>query len=133
MSDSYDVIICNFANPDMVGHTGDFAATVQAIEYLDGCLGRISETLRKVGGELLITADHGNAEMMFDPDTQQAHTAHSTNLVPFIYMGRGATIANSGSLEDVAPTLLQLMGLPIPREMSGRSLVTLNDDMAASS
>ena len=127
---NYDVIICNFANPDMVGHTGDFEATVRAIEYLDGCIGRIGETLRKFGGELLITADHGNAEMMFDPETHQAHTAHSTNLVPFIYIGRSAKIAASGSLEDVAPTLLQLMGLPIPREMTGRPLVELVDELA---
>ncbi len=124
-SGNYDVIICNYANPDMVGHTGDFDATVQAIEVLDGCLKRVHEALRRVGGELLITADHGNAEQMFDNDTRQAHTAHTTNPVPFVYIGRKAKIAASGALEDIAPTMLYLMGLPIPPEMSGHALVEL--------
>ncbi len=123
----YDVIICNFANPDMVGHTGDFPATVRAIEVLDGCLQRIFEAARAAGGELLITADHGNAEQMFDDATGQPHTAHTTNPVPFVYVGRKAEAAANGSLEDVAPTMLYLMGLPIPPEMSGRPLVELRD------
>ncbi len=123
---AYDVIICNYANPDMVGHTGDFDATVQAIEVLDGCLKRVVDALRRVGGELLITADHGNAEQMFDNNTGQAHTAHTTNPVPFVYIGRKAKIAASGALEDIAPTLLYLMGLPIPPEMSGHALVELD-------
>ena len=122
----YDVIICNFANADMVGHTGDFAATVRAIETLDACIQRIFDALRKVGGEMLITADHGNAEQMFDNDTAQAHTAHTTNPVPLLYVGRKAQIAATGSLEDVAPTMLYLLGLRIPSEMSGRSLVTMD-------
>ena len=121
----YDVIICNFANADMVGHTGDFDATVKAIEALDGCLKRVYDALRAVGGELLITADHGNAEQMFDNVTGQAHTAHTTNPVPFVYLGRKAKIAASGALEDIAPTMLYLLGLPIPPEMSGHALVEL--------
>ena len=121
----YDVIVCNFANPDMVGHTGDFDATVRAIEVLDGCLKRVYDALRVAGGEMLITADHGNAEQMFDNLTGQAHTAHTTNPVPFVYLGRKAKIAASGALEDIAPTMLYLLGLPIPPEMSGHALVEL--------
>ena len=130
-SGSYDVIICNFANADMVGHTGDFAATVKAIEALDGCLQRILDALLKAGGEMLITADHGNAEQMFDSTTAQAHTAHTTNPVPFIYVGRKARLATTGSLEDVAPTMLYLMQLRAPSEMSGRSLVELEETESA--
>ena len=122
-SGSYDVIICNFANADMVGHTGDFAATVKAIEALDGCLQRILDALLK--------ADHGNAEQMFDSTTAQAHTAHTTNPVPFIYVGRKARLATTGSLEDVAPTMLYLMQLRAPSEMSGRSLVELEETESA--
>jgi 2,3-bisphosphoglycerate-independent phosphoglycerate mutase len=122
----YDVIICNFANADMVGHTGDFDATVKTIEVLDGCLKRLYDTLRKAGGEMLITADHGNAEQMFDNATRQAHTAHTVNPVPFVYIGRKAKIAPTGALEDIAPTLLYLLGLPIPPEMSGHALVELD-------
>ncbi|MDA8364208.1 MAG: 2,3-bisphosphoglycerate-independent phosphoglycerate mutase [Gammaproteobacteria bacterium] len=121
----YDVIICNFANADMVGHTGDFRATVHAIEALDACLGRIATQILASGGELLITADHGNAEQMFDPETGQPQTAHTTNPVPLLYVGRKARLASGGSLEDVAPTMLYLMGLRIPAEMTGRSLVEL--------
>jgi len=124
-SGKYDAIICNFANPDMVGHTGDFAATVKAIEVLDGCLKRVYDAARAAGGEILITADHGNAEQMFDNVTGQAHTAHTVNPVPFVYIGRKAKIAATGALEDVAPTMLYLMGLAIPPEMSGHSLVEL--------
>ncbi|HEC12389.1 MAG TPA: 2,3-bisphosphoglycerate-independent phosphoglycerate mutase [Acidiferrobacteraceae bacterium] len=125
-SEKYDVIICNFANPDMVGHTGDFDATVEAIETLDSCLGRILPALNEAGGELLITADHGNAERMYDVETGQRHTAHSINPVPLIYKGRIATIAASGALEDVAPTLLRLLDLEIPSEMTGKPLVKLD-------
>jgi 2,3-bisphosphoglycerate-independent phosphoglycerate mutase len=123
---TYDVIICNFANPDMVGHTGDFKATVKAIEVLDDCLKRVYDALREVGGEMLITADHGNAEQMFDNETAQAHTAHTVNLVPFVYVGRKAKIAATGALEDVAPTILYLLGLTIPPEMTGHALVDLD-------
>ena len=124
-SGTYDVIICNFANTDMVGHTGDFDATVKAVEVLDGCLQRIYDAVGAAGGELLITADHGNAEQMYDPATGQAQTAHTVNPVPFLYIGRKATLAKTGALEDVAPTMLYLLGLPIPPEMTGHPLVAL--------
>jgi 2,3-bisphosphoglycerate-independent phosphoglycerate mutase len=126
-SGNYDVIICNFANPDMVGHTGNFAAAVKAIEALDACLGKVYTVLRDAGGEMLVTADHGNAEQMLGEGTGQAHTAHTTNPVPFLYVGRPAEIAATGSLADVAPSMLYLMGLPIPAEMSGHSLLTLEE------
>jgi 2,3-bisphosphoglycerate-independent phosphoglycerate mutase len=122
----YDVIICNYANPDMVGHTGNFAAAVKAIEALDKSLGRVYESLREVGGEMLITADHGNAEMMQGEGTGQAHTAHTTNPVPLVYVGRPAVMASTGSLCDIAPTLLYLMGLEQPMEMTGTSLAELD-------
>ena len=128
-SGDYDVLICNFANPDMVGHSGDFAATVAAIEALDGCLGELETAIRGVGGELLVTADHGNAEFMRNPETGQAHTAHTSNPVPFIYVGpRSVTMESSGALSDVAPTMLALMGLEQPEEMTGRPLVALAVD-----
>ncbi|MBI3574163.1 MAG: 2,3-bisphosphoglycerate-independent phosphoglycerate mutase [Gammaproteobacteria bacterium] len=126
----YDVIICNYANPDMVGHSGDFNATVKAIEAVDRCLGRVLEAVQAVGGELLITADHGNAEQMFDDKTGQPHTAHTTNPVPFVYIGRPATLAATGALEDIAPTMLSLLGLPVPPEMSGKPLVELHSKAA---
>ena len=122
-SKKYDVIICNFANPDMVGHTGNFDATVKAIEALDKCLGRIYEANKKVNGEILITADHGNAEMMVNKETGQPHTAHTTNLVPLIYVGRDFKLLNQGALSDLAPTMLDLMGIKQPTEMNGRSLI----------
>jgi 2,3-bisphosphoglycerate-independent phosphoglycerate mutase len=130
-SGKYDVIICNFANPDMVGHTGDFDATVTAIETIDQCIGNIVTALEQAGGEMLITADHGNAEQMFDPATGQKHTAHSVNPVPFIYLGRPAEVSKSGALEDIAPTLLYLLELPIPEEMTGKPLVRLEAEGSA--
>jgi len=129
-NNQYDVIVCNYANPDMVGHSGDFNATVKAIEVVDRCLGRVLEAVQAVGGELLITADHGNAEQMFDDETGQPHTAHTTNPVPFVYIGRPATLAATGALEDIAPTMLHLLGLPIPPEMSGKPLVELHSKAA---
>ncbi len=120
----YDVIICNYANPDMVGHTGNFDAAVKAIEMIDASLGRVYDALRSVGGEALITADHGNAEQMRGKETGQAHTAHTSNVVPLLYIGRPAHL-DEGALADVAPTLIHLMGLKAPPEMSGRSLVEL--------
>ena len=130
-SESYDAIICNFANADMVGHTGNFAATVECIEVLDGCLGRVLTAAAGHGVDVLITADHGNAEKMRESDldhgTHHPHTAHTSNRVPLIYVGRDATMANDGSLTDVAPTMLALMDIEIPREMTGRSLVVLRD------
>ena len=122
----YDVIVVNYANGDMVGHTGVFSAAVKAVECLDSCVGRIVEALDKVGGEALITADHGNVEQMEDQSTGQAHTAHTCEPVPFIYVGkRPARIRAGGVLADVAPTLLTLMGLPVPAEMTGTSIVEL--------
>jgi 2,3-bisphosphoglycerate-independent phosphoglycerate mutase len=125
-SKKYGMIICNFANPDMVGHTGNFDATVKAVEVIDQCLGRIITALKAVGGEAIITADHGNAECMYDEQTKQPHTAHTHELVPFVYIGRTATITDDiGTLADVAPTLLYLMGLSQPVEMTGRSLIEI--------
>jgi len=124
-SDKYDAIICNFANPDMVGHTGKFEAAVKAIETLDACVGEVVDAILAVGGEVLITADHGNAEQMADVDSGQAHTAHTTNPVPFIYIGRDAELAPTGALSDVTPTMLYLMGIEKPDEMGGQSLVTI--------
>lgn len=127
-SGKYDVIICNYANADMVGHSGKFDAAVKAIETLDDCLARLLVSIEKAGGELLVTADHGNAEMMFDKKTGQAHTAHTINPVPFVYYGREAKMASTGALSDVAPTMLYLMGLEQPSEMTGRSLIGPAED-----
>ena len=124
-SGKYQSIICNYANADMVGHSGNLAAAIKAIEALDICLGRVVSTMQQCGGEVLVTADHGNAEQMIDRTTHQAHTAHTLNLVPFIYIGRKAKIADTGALQDIAPTMLSLMGLPQPQEMTGKPLVTL--------
>ncbi|MFQ6372344.1 2,3-bisphosphoglycerate-independent phosphoglycerate mutase [Shewanella sp. YIC-542] len=122
-SAQYDVIICNYPNGDMVGHTGNFAAAVKACEAVDGCIGRVVDALAKAGGECIITADHGNAEQMVDDSTGQAHTAHTSELVPFIYVGRQAHIDDGGRLSDIAPTMLTLMGQDIPAEMTGRPLI----------
>lgn len=125
-SHRYDLIICNFANPDMVGHTGNEEATKKAIVTIDTCLRRLIDALKTVGGEALITADHGNAELMFDKKTGQPHTAHTNNLVPLIYVGREAKFRDRpGALDDVAPTLLYLLGLKPPAEMTGTNLITL--------
>lgn len=126
-SGAYDVIMCNYANPDMVGHTGIETAANQAVEVIDQCLARVVSSLKKTGGELLITSDHGNVEVMFDEKNQQPHTAHTTNLVPLIYVGRPAKwrgLENPG-LMDVAPTLLYLLGLKPPPEMTGNNLLEL--------
>ena len=128
-SGTYDVIVCNYANPDMVGHTGIFDAAVQAIEALDSCLGRIVEALDNAGGEMLVTADHGNAELMLNAETGQAYTAHTTNPVPLIYVGRPAQLQENGALSDVAPTMLHLMSMPLPPEMTGTPLVELLADV----
>ncbi|KPG83343.1 MULTISPECIES: 2,3-bisphosphoglycerate-independent phosphoglycerate mutase [Pseudomonas] len=120
----YDVIIVNYANGDMVGHSGVFDAAVKAVECLDTCVGRIVEALEKVGGEALITADHGNVEKMADEETHQAHTAHTTEPVPFIYVGkRNLKVREGGVLADVAPTMLMLLGLEKPAEMTGTSIL----------
>jgi len=128
----YDTIICNYANTDMVGHTGNFEAAVAAIEVVDQCLGRVVAALHRAGGEMLVTADHGNAEKMRDMQTEQAHTAHTTNLVPLVYVGnREARFVENGSLCDVAPTLLRIMDLPQPPEMTGKPLLEFDQEEAA--
>jgi 2,3-bisphosphoglycerate-independent phosphoglycerate mutase len=125
-SGKYDAIICNYANCDMVGHSGIMEAATKAVEAIDICLGRVGAAVEKVGGEALITADHGNVEEMFDEETGQPHTQHSTLPVPFIFCSsRKGTIAPGGSLADVAPTMLHLMGIPQPAEMTGKNLITL--------
>ena len=131
-SRQYDVIICNYANPDMVGHTGNFDAAVKAIEAIDVCLGRILNAVQRAGGEVLITADHGNAEKMLSKETGQAHTAHTSNRVPLVYVGRPALL-ESGSLCDIAPSMLRLMDLPIPLEMTGHNLIDLNAEAITAS
>ena len=124
-SGKYDFILVNYANADMVGHTGKLDAAIKAIETLDVCLGRLETAVRAQGGALLITADHGNAEMMRDLETGQPHTAHTLGVVPIILVGapREVTKLTDGRLADVAPTLLEIMGLPQPRDMTGRSLL----------
>jgi 2,3-bisphosphoglycerate-independent phosphoglycerate mutase len=107
----------------MVGHTGNFDAAVKACEAVDACLGRVVAALQHVGGECIITADHGNAEKMVDEITGQPHTAHTSDLVPFIYMGRKARIDEGGRLSDIAPTMLTLLGQKIPAEMTGHPLI----------
>lgn len=125
-SAKYDVIICNYANGDMVGHTGNFDAATRAVEILDACMGELCDAIEQTGGQMLITADHGNCEQMLDPDRQQAHTAHTHNMVPLIYVGpQQLSLASDGTLCDVAPTLLDLMHLEIPSEMTGRSLASI--------
>ena len=120
----YDVIICNFANADMVGHTGNVEATIRAVECLDKSMQAIWQALKKVGGQLLITADHGNAEAMFDDDTHQAHTAHTNNPVPLLYVGDHWHFnSTKGSLIDIAPTVLTLLGITPPKEMTGKVLL----------
>ena len=122
-SGEYDLVICNYANGDMVGHTGVFDAAVKAAECVDTCVGQIVEALEKQGGQCLITADHGNAEQMMDNTTGQPHTAHTCEQVPLIYAGPQAITLNEGKLSDIAPTLLKLMDMPQPEEMTGHSLV----------
>ncbi len=120
----YDAIICNYANCDMVGHTGFLDAAIKAVETLDICIGRVVAAMQAIGGEMIITADHGNAELMRDYQNNQPHTQHTTNLVPMIYVGRRATLAENGALSDLAPTLLNMMGVVQPVEMTGKNLIT---------
>lgn len=119
----YDFIVVNYANPDMVGHTGNQEATRKAIETIDTCLGHLSQCVLKEEGCLLITADHGNAEMMIDPQTGERHTAHTCNPVPFLIVGQTHPLRSGGGLEDIAPTICDLMGLPPSPLMTGRSLL----------
>ena len=125
-SEDYALIVCNYANADMVGHSGSLSATIKAIESIDNSLTQILDALHSVGGEALITSDHGNAEFMFDELTHQAHTAHTTNPVPVIYVGRSAEVAvTEGNLADIGATLLTLLGLPLPSEMTAHPLFKL--------
>jgi 2,3-bisphosphoglycerate-independent phosphoglycerate mutase len=123
-SGKYDVLIVNYANGDMVGHTGIFDAAVQAVEALDACVGRIESAVRAAGGDMLITADHGNCEQMHDYDSGQVHTQHTTEYVPLIYVGKQKfKVRSGGKLSDVAPTILALMHLEPPTEMTGQNLL----------
>jgi 2,3-bisphosphoglycerate-independent phosphoglycerate mutase len=121
----YDMIILNFANPDMVGHTGSLAAAIKAVEAVDAGLGKIADAVAAQSGALLVTADHGNCEMMRDPETGGPHTAHTLNPVPVLLAGAPAgTILHDGILADLAPTLLALLNIPQPGLMTGKSLAT---------
>ena len=123
-SGKFDTIICNYANCDQVGHTGNFEASIKAVEAIDQSLAQVIAAAEKVGGEILITADHGNVEEMYDDANQQPHTQHTTLPVPLVYVGkRSLSLDNNGSLADIAPTMLALMDLPQPVEMTGRSLI----------
>lgn len=125
-SGKYDVIICNYANCDQVGHTGDYQAAMKAVEVVDGCLAQVFASVDAAGGEALVTADHGNVETMFDNKSGQKHTQHTTLPVPFVYYGqRDLRLAEGGSLADVAPTMLALMGVEQPAEMDGKSLAVM--------
>jgi 2,3-bisphosphoglycerate-independent phosphoglycerate mutase len=117
-------MLCNFANTDMVGHTGSLAAAIKAAEAVDACLGRVLEAAVAGGARLIITADHGNADLMIDPDTHQPHTAHTTNPVPLVILDPDETapLRSGGALCDVGPTALALLGLPLPPDITGRDL-----------
>ncbi|MDD4914778.1 MAG: 2,3-bisphosphoglycerate-independent phosphoglycerate mutase [Methylococcales bacterium] len=119
----YDVIICNYANCDMVGHTGKLDAAIKAVEAVDSCLQKIVDAIRRTGGQMLLTADHGNIELMQDPETHQPHTAHTTNSVPLVYVGGHKPLLAGGNLADIAPTMLAILGIDQPAEMTGRSLI----------
>ncbi len=124
-SGKYDTIVCNYANGDMVGHTGSFDAAVKAVEYLDICLGRLKEAILETDSKMLITADHGNVEQMTDPKSGQALTSHTNGPVPLVYVGNEDwRFDKEGALSDIAPTLLTLMGLSVPEEMSGQVLMS---------
>ena len=122
---AFDLVVVNFANADMVGHSGKLEPTIKGVETVDACLGRIYQSIRQNGGSLLITADHGNAEMMVDPVSGGPHTAHTTNPVPFILVSEDAksyTLKPDCSLRDISPTLLSLLGIDQPNQMTGGDL-----------
>jgi 2,3-bisphosphoglycerate-independent phosphoglycerate mutase len=123
VDDGYGFCVVNFANPDMVGHTGSIPAVIEAVETADRCLGRIVERVTELGGVCLVTADHGNAEKMLEGDGVSPHTAHTTNPVPLIVTLAGATLDDGGELADLAPTTLQLLGIEPPLQMTGNALV----------
>lgn len=131
-SGAYDLIVANFANPDMVGHTGSLAAAIKAVETVDTCVGRVAEAIEAAGGVMFLTADHGNCETMVDPETGGPHTAHTTNLVPTVLVGAPAGVVGlrTGKLADVAPTLLTLMGITPPAAMTGTPLLVTADAAA---
>ncbi|MDQ7090823.1 MAG: 2,3-bisphosphoglycerate-independent phosphoglycerate mutase [Methylococcales bacterium] len=122
-SGDFDIIICNYANCDMVGHTGVWDAALKAVETIDHCLERVVNALNEVDGQMLITADHGNIEQMINAETEQAHTAHTINKVPLLYVGGKQGLSHGGGLSDLAPTLLAILGVKQPDEMTGRSLL----------
>jgi 2,3-bisphosphoglycerate-independent phosphoglycerate mutase len=122
---AFDLVVVNFANADMVGHSGQLLPTIKGVETVDACLGRIYQAIRQSGGSLLVTADHGNAEMMVDPITGGPHTAHTTNPVPFLLVTEDAknyTLRTDGSLRDISPILLAMLGLEKPVQMTGSDL-----------
>ncbi len=123
-SGKYDLIVCNYANGDMVGHTGNYEAAIKAAECLDRCLSKVADALKEADGQCLITADHGNAEKMLDPKSGQVHTAHTTQPVPLVYIGKqDISLQKGGKLSDIAPSLLELMDLSQPEDMTGKSLI----------
>ena len=123
---SFDVMVVNFANADMVGHSGKIPPTIKAVETVDSCLGRIYNAVRRKGGAMLITADHGNAEQMIDPETGGPQTAHTTNPVPFIFVAEDAkkrfSLRPDGALQDISPTIMGILGMHQPKEMTGHDL-----------
>jgi len=123
-SGAHDLYVVNYANPDMVGHTGDLDAAIAAVEAVDECLGRVVDEMTAQGGSMLVTADHGNCEMMIDPETGGPHTAHTLNEVPIWLIGHEGSLAQGGRLADVAPTLLAMLNIAQPSEMTGHSLLT---------
>jgi 2,3-bisphosphoglycerate-independent phosphoglycerate mutase len=129
-SGKYDVIVCNVANPDMVGHTGSMEAALKAVKAVDACLAAVKAAIDQVGGEMLVSADHGNIEQMTDPVSGQKHTAHTTNKVPLVFHGRPASLSDNGSLRDIAPTMLALLGLAQPAEMTGTPLLDFETETA---
>ncbi|HEY3145219.1 MAG TPA: alkaline phosphatase family protein, partial [Dongiaceae bacterium] len=130
-ADKFDLIVVNFANTDMVGHSGNLQAAIKAVEAVDRCLGRLRAAVEAKSGAILITADHGNAETMVDPVTGEPHTAHTLNRVPVVVVGAAGRKVSDGKLADVAPTLLELMGLPKPAAMTGHSLLAPREDARA--
>jgi 2,3-bisphosphoglycerate-independent phosphoglycerate mutase len=121
---NFDIIIANFANPDMVGHSGNYESTLQAVEYVDECLGKIFKAINEKNGILILTSDHGNSETMWDEDQKSKHTAHTNNLVPFILINGGDDIKlNKGKLSDIAPTIIELLNIDKPKEIEGNSLI----------
>jgi 2,3-bisphosphoglycerate-independent phosphoglycerate mutase len=124
IGDGYRFAVVNFANPDMVGHTGSIPAVITAVETVDRCLGAVVEAVRAAGGVCFVTADHGNAEIMLEPDGVSPHTAHTTSPVPLIVTDEGLAVSPKGELSDLAPTMLSLLGLPLPPEMTGSTIAT---------